>query len=981
MSEKTESGQPTPDESASAAGKQSRLAASGLGSKTVVNPERRRMALSATDQSVLPDVSIWRRLFPPADEAIDPANPERAVGLQLGHFVIEERIGTGGMGSVFRSLDTRLQRTVALKVLAPELSRDPSSVERFRNEARAAAQLDHENIARVFYIGEDSGLHFIAFEFIRGINVRELIYQQGRMDPAEAVNYVLQIASALNHTTQAGVVHRDIKPSNIIITDSSRAKLVDLGLARKESSASAADLTSAGTTLGTFDYISPEQAKDPRNVDVRSDIYSLGCTLYHMLTGEAPYPDGTVLQKLLDHQGKEPPDPAKKNARVSDDLSAVVRKMMASDPRRRYTTPDQLIRDLMLVAGSMGLRGVNPEGLVWMSSQAPATQFWQRNLGWMTTVAALLFIVVALNYFPRIGQNLHERNRPNLDGAAANSELAAKAKNGKSTDVSGAEPDGAQKTAADAVADASPTTQSTQIALLDGNATGGPSSAGPSKSSTGVTQPANPVIVNTDSNPPKTAPLINNVTDSVPPKAGPIEIASTEPATTVDAGSKPPLKIPGPSEDSKPPVTVPNTVANGNTAPQSSDPATATTEADDPQPFGVIGIDGVLGKKYRTLEAACASAADGSVIELRFNGSRRENPMRITQQSLTLRAAKGFQPLVEFVPVEVPGEGFQTRMITVTNGQINLNDLNLRMVVDKDFKGEQVALFSVQHPKQIRMQAVAVTIDNPERRAAAVFEIASNSAKTPSDVNMINNGIGDEPMEFELTGCFVRGNGDLFVVNRSSPGRFSLKNCVIALDGSLFHVIGNMESPPKNARLEVKLEHISAKLSNSLIRMDSGDLPRQLPPVHVSTRNNIFSNSATGSPLISMTGNVDDADFRRLLVWNGEKNFYDSYPIFWTFPSGQESLDFDTWKRDWGLAGEMGARNEGIVWKESWNDYAKVAPSGLALDRSDPAANPAVAGATDGSDAGADLEKLPILPQKLVPEPEEPALPSAIDSE
>ena len=160
-------------------------------------------------------------------------------------------------------------------------------------------------------MSEDRGLHFIAFEYITGTNVRDLIASDGPLEPADAVNYTLQIASALVHTNEIGVVHRDVKPSNIIITPTGRAKLVDLGLARNpELNQTSEDLTSDGTTLGTFDYISPEQARDPRGVDVRSDIYSLGCTIYHMLTGEPPYPDGNAFQKLLDHQGKQPPDPA-----------------------------------------------------------------------------------------------------------------------------------------------------------------------------------------------------------------------------------------------------------------------------------------------------------------------------------------------------------------------------------------------------------------------------------------------------------------------------------------------------------------------------------------------------------------------------------------------------------------------------------------------------------------------------------------------
>src|SRR5690606_11588454 len=279
------------------------------------------------------DSSIWRRLFPVDDDPSGQMEPDAAAGCELGHFLIEERIGSGGMGAVFRALDTRLQRVVALKVLAPSQSGDRAAVLRFQNEARAAARLDHENIARVYYFGEDRGLHFIAFEYVTGQNVRDLIARTGRLPVADAVNYTMQIAAALRHTAAAGVVHRDIKPSNIIIAPNGRAKLVDLGLARKLTSDSVGDLTVVGTTLGTFDYISPEQARDPRSVDVRSDIYSLGCTLYHMLTGGPPYSSGTVLQKLLDHQQGMAPDPRLSNPAVPPALSAICRKMMAGDPR------------------------------------------------------------------------------------------------------------------------------------------------------------------------------------------------------------------------------------------------------------------------------------------------------------------------------------------------------------------------------------------------------------------------------------------------------------------------------------------------------------------------------------------------------------------------------------------------------------------------------------------------------------------------
>ncbi|MDB5384982.1 MAG: serine/threonine protein kinase, partial [Planctomycetaceae bacterium] len=346
-------------------------------SETIINPERRAAAESSVELLPVPSSALCGVLFP-NPEAIQQSIPNPA-GVELGHFRIQSAIRSGGMGAVFQALDTRLNRIVALKVLPPSQSRDTSAVQRFRNEAQAAAQLDHDNIARVYYIGEDKALHFIAFEFIRGTNLREIVHQRGKLTPAEAVNYTLQVASALAHAAEHGVVHRDIKPSNIIVMPSGRAKLVDLGLARSEHRDNEPDLTVAGTTLGTFDYISPEQAKDPRTVDVRSDIYSLGCTLYHLLTGEPPYPQGTVLQKLLDHQGKDAPDPRLKNRRVSLELASIVKMMMASDARKRYQTAGELIRDLLFVANSLGLKSINSEGLMWLSVQNSPSTFWERH--------------------------------------------------------------------------------------------------------------------------------------------------------------------------------------------------------------------------------------------------------------------------------------------------------------------------------------------------------------------------------------------------------------------------------------------------------------------------------------------------------------------------------------------------------------------------------------------------------------------------
>ena len=338
----------------------------------------------------------WDRLFPSTTGVPDAGSSLNVTGLQLGDYVIQSRIGRGGMGAVFRASDLRLDRVVALKILAPEYTRDPACVQRFQNEARAAAKLDHENIARVFASGEDGGQQYIAFEYVSGTNVRDMIQQRGTLTSAETVNYVLQMAEALRHTSAAGVVHRDIKPSNIIITPAGRAKLVDLGLARHRTQGED-DLTVQGTTLGTFDYISPEQALDPRNVDVRSDLYSLGCTAYHMLTGEPPYSRGSMFQKVLDHHKMEAPDASAKNPLVPQALSHIIRQMMDSQVENRYQRPEDLVRDLLPLATALGV----PSRTGLWAEMAPPRFSWAEHRGWMLALSLLAVIGVVASLPPK----------------------------------------------------------------------------------------------------------------------------------------------------------------------------------------------------------------------------------------------------------------------------------------------------------------------------------------------------------------------------------------------------------------------------------------------------------------------------------------------------------------------------------------------------------------------------------------------------
>ena len=338
---------------------------------------------------------ISRSVRKPGDAA---ANSVR--GKVLAHFELLEPIGVGGMAAVIRAHDKQLDRAVALKILPPAMSTDVESLRRFQNEARAAARLDHENIARVFFCGEDQGLHFIAFEFVEGENLRVILDRRGRLPVAEAIKYMLQVAAGLAHASSRGVVHRDIKPSNIVITPTGRAKLVDMGLARSMGPNLDGSLTQSGVTLGTFDYISPEQALEPRDADVRSDIYSLGCTFYHMLTGQAPVPEGTAAKKLHYHQHVPPIDPRQLNPAVNDDVAAVLGRMMAKDPKNRYQRPEHLVQHMLQLAHKIGASAEVPEGVMFVDAPLPGPPGVRPLLVGGLAAGALVLVVLIIGLLP-----------------------------------------------------------------------------------------------------------------------------------------------------------------------------------------------------------------------------------------------------------------------------------------------------------------------------------------------------------------------------------------------------------------------------------------------------------------------------------------------------------------------------------------------------------------------------------------------------
>ena len=266
----------------------------------------------------------------------------------IGKYKVLERIASGGMGSVYLCEHKFMRRRAAVKVLPTTKANDPAILERFYREARAVAALDHPNVVRAYDIDQDENLHFLVMEYVDGSSLQDIIKRRGALDPVRSAHYIGQASLGLEHAhTVAGLVHRDIKPGNLIVDRSGTVKILDMGLARFFHDED--DLITKKydeNVLGTADYLAPEQVLDSHGVDIRADIYSLGATFYYCLTGRTPFNEGTVAQKLIWHQTRQPKPIASYRQDVPQQMIKVVERMMAKDPSQRYQTPLEVAQAL-----------------------------------------------------------------------------------------------------------------------------------------------------------------------------------------------------------------------------------------------------------------------------------------------------------------------------------------------------------------------------------------------------------------------------------------------------------------------------------------------------------------------------------------------------------------------------------------------------------------------------------------------------------
>jgi serine/threonine-protein kinase len=549
------------------------------------------------------------------------------------------------MGAVYKAVDSRLGREVALKVLLPDqAAQRPLLLKRFRLEARFGGQLNHENIVTLYEYGEVHGIHFLALEFVHGVSLLEHIAQRGKLDVEESRHIIIQATRAIAHLHKHLIIHRDIKPSNFLIADRKGrplVKLVDLGLARRVND-EGPRVTLAGTTLGTVDYLAPEQARDSGAADVRSDIYSLGCTWYHMLAGRPPFAEGTVADRIQKHVTLPPPDIRQANPSATAEVADILARMLAKNPAGRYQTPEQLLLALegeqvlgsdteippVPAAGHRDLLNdlADAEETVAAKRRRTArrdfldyerkkeesrfvpksvTRRQERRI-WATgagAIAVVLLCVLALVYFQ-----------------SPKREIAA--------------------------------TSNLELLPADRNAASASQPGRPEERPVEPAQTAKPDL---------SAPSESEVIPLPYQRTIPIDVENLR------------QKFEGPWKNSSPPVSAP--VVRVSQHPQKGDPS-----------------------QFQSLSAAIGATGAGreTIVEIDDNGPLFTRPLTLQGRSLTLRASKGHRPLIVWDLRGAAGDQAR-RFVSVSNGNLHLENIDVVAMTTDTNQLEASVLFHLSN--------------------------------------------------------------------------------------------------------------------------------------------------------------------------------------------------------------------------------------------------------------------------------------------
>ncbi len=761
------------------------------------------------------------------------------LGQRLNHFLLEELIGGGGMGAVFRARDEQLDRIVAIKVI-PFVGEDPDLQRRFRNEAQSAARLDHPNIARVFDVGSQDDWHYIVFEYIRGVNIRDQISRDGPHSIDDAIYYTCQLADAIQHAAERGIVHRDIKPSNVLINNDDQVKLVDMGLARSENLELSGDMTASGVTLGTFDYISPEQARDPRDADVRSDIYSLGCTLYYMLTGRPPYPGGTMLQKLLSHGNAPPPDPRLLRAEVSDDLTAIIHKMLAKSPDERYQTARDLIADLKELASRENLSRAEALGIAPAAPASMTLQWVERHLPWMIAAMILLVSTLWLQLVSVASRDEFSVLPPESAALATQTSVRTL----PMTMSNSVEAGGTvfSKLDSNGLAEVPSVLKSTSQPTGASVASEGYGDAAEPPSMAAVPIPRGLSQSNTAS---------STETASVS-SLNPVDVAMNSPATTDATTSEiviapSIIRIVGPEDSAE--------AANR--------------------------IAGVA--VTRSLAEALRLAAKHEVnsIELATPLVHSE-PVTVERDGLVLKSIVG-GTVIQFENTENLSMQ-RSRMMSIGANRIEFQDIHLRWTVGSS-EIDGGSLIAMNDNRLVRLSNCTMTIENPSRRDEVfAFEVVTDpemlerrrgTEATTTASNSLTSG-ALPLVAIELENVIIRGEMTMIFMDFAAELQLQWDNGLLAVSRRMIDTAGALQEPSATAGpIQLSINRLTAYVPRGIVRMRLGVSGGYPVVIDREARNSVFEVDA-GVPHFEINGLENLDEVSTVVRLRGEANAYDA---------------------------------------------------------------------------------------------------------
>jgi serine/threonine-protein kinase len=698
------------------------------------------------------------------------------------------------MGAVYKAIDLRLGREVALKVLLPDQAAlKPVLLKRFRLEARFGGRVSHENIVTLYEYGEIHGIHFLALEYVEGINLQELIARKGKLEIEESRKLILQAARAIEHLNQHGIIHRDIKPSNFIVTKRGERpliKLIDLGLARRASDEEAR-VTIAGTTLGTVDYLAPEQARDSGAADVRSDIYSLGCTWYHMLAGRPPFAEGSVTERVYKHIGVPPPDIQLFNPKAPDSVKQILLKMLAKEPGDRYQSPQDL---LCALEGKAPRQENEPEQETFPQLAAHSQADLLASLAGEEDASAAI-------------RRRRAARRDFLDYERQQEEFRFKPKSEHRRQERKFWAMGAGAIALVLLVVLAMLLLQSPPKPAPGTVVGGNSPQVPSNS------PA--------------SPSSGSVPDSLPPSPRPEPQAPPEAPTPGPQAQAP--ESPPPNEnrgDAKPP---PPLYPSAYPAARNINVSALREEFERPwrnvpAPPAAAHIfhvsrfpTGGTEQQFDSLAAACAAAPAGgeTIIEINDSGPLFATPIAITGRKLTLRAAKGYRPLIAW---DLPGPATTktNQLISFAQGSLTIENLDV-VVKTTDAKQSAVSTLFKVSDADFRARSCTFSIAGKHARGVVVVGLEGTTTKTKQ--------------RCRLDQCYVRGSEAIALEVRTGGAELLLKGCllvggrrplvdILALPGSTATTLGVCRSTLVADRrlLDVRLNAASGPQASFCLR-------------------------------------------------------------------------------------------------------------------------------------------------------------------